>query len=142
MGRGMAAIKGHARKIYEADSGSILAVRLKPSPMIGLSCGIHSGHIRQPQFGGNHRHGAGGTAGKRPHAFPEQAKGKVRIELRKKDSECELLVTDDGVGFPPDYDESAAPTLGLKLVAALIANVGGSLARSGGSGTSYPSVFK
>jgi len=42
----MATIKGHARLNYEADFRSILAIRLKPSPMIRLSCGTQSAHIR------------------------------------------------------------------------------------------------
>ena len=46
MRRGMATIKGYARPAYEANFGSILAIRLTPSPMIRLSCGNQSAHIR------------------------------------------------------------------------------------------------
>jgi len=76
------------------------------------------------------------------HAFPDKAKGTVRIEFRKSGSDCVLRVEDDGVGFPPDYDESASSTLGLKLVTTLIGNLGGTIERSDGSGTRYRCVFK
>ena len=46
MRRGTATIKGYALVILKANICSILATRLKPSPMIRLSCGTQSAHIR------------------------------------------------------------------------------------------------
>ena len=46
MSRGTATIKGYALVILTANIRSILATRLKPSPMIRLSCGNQSAHIR------------------------------------------------------------------------------------------------
>ena len=45
MRRGTATIKGYALVILKANICSILATRLKPSPMIRLSCGTQSAHI-------------------------------------------------------------------------------------------------
>ena len=44
--RGMATIKGYARRSFMADFGSIHATRLALSPMNRLSCGTQPAHIR------------------------------------------------------------------------------------------------
>ena len=54
------------------------------------------------------------------HAFPESARGTVRVTLRYPDSESlELSVCDDGIGFADPDVASAPTTLGLQLVATL-----------------------
>jgi PAS domain S-box-containing protein len=54
------------------------------------------------------------------YAFPGGKSGVVRIELtREPEGRVQLLVGDNGVGFPPDLQWEASPTLGLRLVRAL-----------------------
>jgi PAS domain S-box-containing protein len=58
------------------------------------------------------------------HAFPEQRRGQIEIEVRAQPGRLHLIVGDDGVGFR----QTGAPTsLGLRLVQALAEQVGGSL---------------
>lgn len=51
------------------------------------------------------------------YAFPANARGSIKIEIRKcGDGEYEFLYADDGIGFPAGYDYQHPRTLGLKLV--------------------------
>ena len=51
------------------------------------------------------------------HAFPERQKGVIHIKLRlRKDKKRELLLSDNGVGFPRNINFENPKTLGLTLV--------------------------
>jgi PAS domain S-box-containing protein len=54
------------------------------------------------------------------HAFPDGRQGRILVRLaRAQDGAMRLTVDDDGVGLPAAFDRTSAPTLGLRLVAAL-----------------------
>jgi two-component sensor histidine kinase len=53
------------------------------------------------------------------HAFPEEAKGEIRVGLQKKGKTILLWVSDNGVGLPPEFDFRRTETLGLRTVLAL-----------------------
>ena len=75
------------------------------------------------------------------HAFPDPAdgsavEGRVRVSLRRVGDELEVVVADDGVGLPPDFDLEASSGLGLSIVHTLVASeLGGSLALRDEEGT-------
>ncbi|HIK37419.1 MAG TPA: PAS domain S-box protein [Geminocystis sp. M7585_C2015_104] len=51
------------------------------------------------------------------HAFPDNREGEVRISLGVEDTgEILLKVSDNGVGFPPDFNWEESDSLGLRLV--------------------------
>ncbi len=52
------------------------------------------------------------------HAFPEERSGKVVVRYRSEGPNWTLMVTDDGVGMPPDPQDSP-PGLGTSIVRAL-----------------------
>jgi PAS domain S-box-containing protein len=58
------------------------------------------------------------------HAFPEQARGAIRIILRRDSDQCTLAVLDDGVGIAAPA-EPAPPTLGLRIIRSLARQVDG-----------------
>lgn len=61
------------------------------------------------------------------HAF-DSGGGKIRVELsRIGGSEYELVIEDDGVGLPQDFDIDRCSTLGLRLVKALVQQIEGKL---------------
>jgi two-component sensor histidine kinase len=63
------------------------------------------------------------------HAFPDGRGGKIRISLHSDGpGRFELIVADDGIGFPQDLDFQGASTLGLQLVSTLARQLGGSIA--------------
>lgn len=49
----------------------------------------------------------------------KHGQGKVRIEVRQRTSGLLISVSDEGDGFPPDYDPAASRGLGMRLVTSL-----------------------
>ena len=55
------------------------------------------------------------------HAFYDCAEGRIKISLKKKGrDEVELVVSDNGTGFPEGLDPDSTETLGLHLVKILV----------------------
>jgi len=62
------------------------------------------------------------------HAFPENKKGVIAIELRKEKSDkVSLSIRDNGIGLPEEIDFRKPNTLGLQLVNDLSAQLGANL---------------
>jgi two-component sensor histidine kinase len=73
------------------------------------------------------------------HGFPEGRSGTVRITLKEQiDNRVELTVEDDGVGFT---DTKSSQGIGMRLVDALTAQLGGESAFSGEGGTKFTLTF-
>lgn len=71
------------------------------------------------------------------HAFPEGQIGKIRISVRKTDPQTlELVISDNGVGLPPEITPDTQGTLGLQLVGSLVNQLNGFLNISRKDGTS------
>jgi PAS domain S-box-containing protein len=76
------------------------------------------------------------------HAFQGRDGGRVRVELRRDNSDVTLAVCDDGVGLAPDFDVHRAPTLGLQLVTALVEQLRGRLEIERRAGTTFRVRFQ
>jgi PAS domain S-box-containing protein len=62
------------------------------------------------------------------HAFPEGRKGEIMVSLQPRiEGAYELIVSDNGVGFPEDIDFRDTESLGLKLVISLIDQLDGTI---------------
>lgn len=61
------------------------------------------------------------------HAFSRQRKGTILVEMKEAETELVMKVSDDGVGFPHDYNRDKPETLGLKLVNLLTSQLEGRL---------------
>ncbi len=71
------------------------------------------------------------------HAYPPGSGGRVRVGLaREPDGRLHLSVRDDGIGLPPGLDPARTNSLGLRLVHALAAQLGGTVEFRGDAGTS------
>ena len=78
------------------------------------------------------------------HAFPSPAtKGTVSVRIRLiGDQNVELVVKDDGIGFPPGTDISTATTMGLAIVRTLVEQMRGTLEMDTSHGTSCTIRFR
>ena len=77
------------------------------------------------------------------HAFPAPAKGTVWVRLHTPgDDDVELVVRDDGVGFPAGTDVSTATTMGLAIVRTLVEQMRGTLTMDTSHGTACTIRFK
>ena len=76
------------------------------------------------------------------YAFPAGRGGEVRIEIHRiEQNQIQLLVADNGVGFPADFDFRKTETLGMQLVRTLTGQIGGSIELRTDSGTEFRISF-
>ncbi len=62
------------------------------------------------------------------HAFPQDRKGEIAVTLHSiNKDEVELIVSDDGVGFPADFDFESSDTFGLYIVNLLVEQLEGAI---------------
>ncbi len=81
------------------------------------------------------------------HAFPKNRRGviticmKRRVSLINNQDIYELVVSDDGVGFPKDFDFEKAETLGLRLVSTFALQLQGSFLFHDDNGARFQMTF-
>lgn len=77
------------------------------------------------------------------YAFPNDREGIIEIKFSKNTEGLnELIVTDNGIGFPKTKNFRKAKTLGLQLVSNLIAQLDGEVVQEVENGTRYTISFK
>ena len=76
------------------------------------------------------------------YSFPNAQKGKVEISLKEQqEHQYLLLITDNGVGFPPDFDYKMSNTLGLTLMKGLSAQIDGIFSMESNNGVTVSLLF-
>lgn len=76
------------------------------------------------------------------HAFPGDRTGTVRVALHTLgDQQISLSVADDGVGLPEAFEPSQSSSLGMQLVATLVAQLNGQLEITGTPGAQFKVTF-
>ena len=76
------------------------------------------------------------------YAFSNNHKGEIRIGLRKIiDSRYELVISDNGVGFPEDIDFPNSSSLGIQLVYELVKQIEGNIDFNGIEGAVFRITF-
>ena len=64
------------------------------------------------------------------------------MELKEKNSNITLVVGDDGVGLPKDFNINDTETLGLQLVITLVEQLGGNIEIDTTRGIKYFITFE
>jgi PAS domain S-box-containing protein len=75
------------------------------------------------------------------HAYPE-SEGIITIKLRSSNQKFILIISDQGVGLPSDFDLEKTTTLGLKLVNSLVKQLDGKLEIEVDTGTDITIIFR
>jgi len=76
------------------------------------------------------------------YAFPDKRKGEISIFMSICESKTyNLIISDNGIGFPADIDHKNTDTLGMQLVDTLIIQLKGSLKLIRDKGTTYRISF-
>lgn len=76
------------------------------------------------------------------YAFPDGREGCINVELEKCEANQLLLVVrDDGIGLPEEFDASKTQSLGLKLVHTLVRQLRGTLEISSSHGARFSIRF-
>ena len=76
------------------------------------------------------------------HAFKDGLNGKIWVEMKKKDDQIILKLTDNGAGLPDDFQLEKTSTLGLKLVNGLVEQIDGKIEVNTEHGTSFIITFR
>jgi len=76
------------------------------------------------------------------YAFPDKRRGKVAISLRPLDeTHLRLMVADDGVGLPADFEVAKAKSLGFQIIQTLSKQIDGTLEIRRDQGTTVVVTF-
>lgn len=76
------------------------------------------------------------------YAFPNRKKGKIYLELKEKNTNITLVVGDDGIGLPKEFNVKEAETLGLQLVMTLVEQLDGNIKIETSKGIKYFITFE
>ncbi|EKQ51989.1 MAG: PAS domain S-box [Methanobacterium sp. Maddingley MBC34] len=68
--------------------------------------------------------------------------GTITVKLETKGDEYTLIIADDGVGLPEDFDFEKSESLGLKLVNSLVNQIDGDITLDSSNGTEYHVNFR
>ncbi|MGC9517817.1 MAG: PAS domain S-box protein [Methanomicrobiales archaeon] len=61
------------------------------------------------------------------YAFPGDKTGNLSVVFRRINGKYELIISDEGIGLPDDFDIKETKTLGLKLVNSLVDQIDGDI---------------
>jgi len=75
------------------------------------------------------------------HAFPDGREGTIEITSTRTGDLVTLTVSDNGVGFPEGIDLSSEATLGMTIIQALTAQLGGTISIESAGGTRVTVTF-
>ncbi|MBI5460502.1 PAS domain S-box protein [Methanobacterium sp.] len=75
------------------------------------------------------------------HAFPE-GEGELNLSLKIVDDKYELIISDNGIGFPKELNFENTESLGLQLVNSLVKQIDGNIKLDKSHGTKFTIIFK
>ncbi len=75
------------------------------------------------------------------HAFPG-GEGELNLSLKIVDDKYELIISDNGIGFPKELDFENTESLGLQLVNNLVKQIDGEIKLDKSHGTKFTIVFR
>lgn len=76
------------------------------------------------------------------YAFPDHKNGVVTISLKaEENNKYTLIIQDNGIGLPPDFDPYNNPSLGIKLMHGLSADIDGKFLITSSNGTKITLEF-
>lgn len=76
------------------------------------------------------------------YAFPENMKGNIHTEIVEQDNKVQVMVEDDGVGLPDDFEERRKSSLGYTIIDTLIQQLEADLSIESKHGTRLYFVFE
>ncbi|MGB9937239.1 MAG: sensor histidine kinase [Methanobacterium sp.] len=71
-----------------------------------------------------------------------QVQNNIEIMIKPKDDKYEMIISDNGIGLPDDFDLYDSGTLGLNIVNVLVQQLGGSIEVLDVPGTAFKIIFK
>ncbi|EKQ51854.1 MAG: PAS domain S-box [Methanobacterium sp. Maddingley MBC34] len=75
------------------------------------------------------------------YAFPSGREGEISLSLKSHGKRYELIISDNGIGFPEDIDFKNTESLGLQLVNSLVGQIDGEIKLERSKGTMFKITF-
>lgn len=75
------------------------------------------------------------------YAFPKKQKGNIWVKLHEKSNIINLIIKDNGVGLPKDFDYTNSDSLGLQLVVTLAEQIEAKIKLNREKGTEFTISF-
>jgi len=75
------------------------------------------------------------------YAFPQQKKGVVNLTLSLCEGRCELIISDDGIGLPDNFDPYKSKSMGLTLIQGMTEQLEGKYEIEGRNGVTITITF-
>jgi two-component sensor histidine kinase len=75
------------------------------------------------------------------YAFPNR-NGELKISLKSKEDNYELIISDNGIGFPEELDFKNTDSLGLQLVNTLTNQIDSKITLDSRYGTKFIIILK
>ena len=75
------------------------------------------------------------------HAFPDGNSGTINLNIHQKDDHYELIIKDDGIGFPVDLDYENSESLGLMIVNSLVNQIDANISLLNDNGAEFKICF-
>ncbi len=75
------------------------------------------------------------------YAFPDKKQGIISISLKNINGYAELIIFDNGIGVPKNFDLAKPTGMGLQLVNLLTQQIDGQLLFDGENGTKFTLIF-
>jgi two-component sensor histidine kinase len=76
------------------------------------------------------------------HAFPNGRSGLIQVQLRAADTQTlTLIIRDNGIGFPQEFDFNNTTSLGMQLVDTLVQQLDGTLEMQSLNGSEFKITF-
>lgn len=75
------------------------------------------------------------------YAFPGNNKGEINISFGQNDGKYEIILSDNGIGFPKELDYRKTKSLGLQLVNTLVGQIDGTISMENTAGTTFKITF-
>ncbi|MGB6687143.1 MAG: histidine kinase dimerization/phosphoacceptor domain -containing protein [Terracidiphilus sp.] len=75
------------------------------------------------------------------HGFPGSRRGTIAVSVHRMEGAIRMVIEDDGVGLPANFDVVHSNSMGLKLAANLAHQLGGRLEYSSGQGCRVEADF-
>jgi two-component sensor histidine kinase len=76
------------------------------------------------------------------YAFPNKQTGEILVKLYHNEHHLILIVQDNGVGLPVDFDKKKTKTLGINLIQGLVKQLRGSIEINSQQGTEFKITLK
>jgi PAS domain S-box-containing protein len=76
------------------------------------------------------------------HAFKGKSEGEIFVQIIQEGDNYQIIVRDDGIGFPKDIDIENTDSLGLQLVSSLTSQMSGTIEINSDRGTMIKISFK